>query len=98
MSRGRPKVANGTLVTDRGVPLRGGVAEVFAWGKQIGKTAYVSDPRYYRKLRRARLNAIRVVCSDAWQRTNNFPHWDISKESDRGKFLSELDAIVELAS
>ena len=69
MSRERPKTENRTVLTNRGTPLRGGVVELFAYGKDTGKTAYARDPKYYRMLRRARLNALRVVCCDPWQRS-----------------------------
>jgi ATP-binding cassette, subfamily B, bacterial MsbA len=98
VARERLKTESGTVLTDRGTPLRGGVAEVFAFGNETDKTAYVRDPEYYRMLRRARLNAVRIVCSDPWQRSHGFPHWDMSRDADRQKFFSELDAVVELAS
>lgn len=98
MARQRPRIENQTLLTDRGTPLRGGVAEVFSYGKETGKTAYVLDPEYYRMLRRARLNAVRIVCSDPWQRSNKYAHWDLGQAADRDAFLSELDAVVDLAS
>src|SRR5580704_16392399 len=98
VARERPKTENRTVLTDRGTPLRGGVVELFAYGKDTGKTAYARDPKYYRMLRRARLNALRVVCCDPWQRSRGFPHWDISRDADREAFFSELDAIVKIAS
>ena len=97
MSRGRVKIENGTVVTDRGTPLRGGIAEVFRYGKQTGATAYTSDPAYYREIKRARLNAVRVVCFDAWQRSHQFPFWDLNVPAERAALLAELDRAVELA-
>ncbi len=98
MSRRRVTIQNGTVVSDCGTLLRGGVAEVFAWGKQTGSTAYATDPAYYRALRRARLNAVRVVCFDPWQRSNEYPHWDLSNQEDCANFLRELDTVVRLAA
>lgn len=98
MGRQRPKIQRGTVYTDCGTALRGGVAEVFAYGKSTGKTAYARDPAYYRKLRAARLNAVRVVCSDPWQRSNGYPHADLGVDAERQAFLSELAAIVGLAT
>lgn len=98
MSRGRVRIENGTVVSDRRTLLRGGVAAVYAWGRQTGETAYTTTPAYYRRLLRARLNAVRVVCFDPWHRSNNYPHWDVGKDEDRQAFLSELDCIVELAA
>jgi ATP-binding cassette, subfamily B, bacterial MsbA len=98
MGRERPKIRQGTLLTDRGTPMRGGVAEVYAYGKFTGKTAYVRDPKYYRALRSARLNAVRVVCSDPWQRSHQHPHADLGVNSERHAFLAELDAVVDLAT
>src|SRR5262245_20191530 len=98
MGRQRPKIHRGTLLTDRGTPVRGGVAEVFSYGKWTGKTAYARDPEYYRKLRSARLNAVRLVCSDPWQRSNKYPHTDLGVDAERQAFVTELDAIVALAT
>lgn len=98
MGRQRLKTVDGTVVTDRGAPLRGGVAEIFSWGKTTGKAAYAVDAAYYRRLRAARLNAVRIACLDPWQRSNNYPHWDFSVASEREKFLAELDRAVQLAT
>jgi subfamily B ATP-binding cassette protein MsbA len=98
VGRARPKVENATVLTDRGTLIRGGVAEVFSWGKTTGKTAYARDPEYYLRMRRAGLNAVRIVCFDAWQRTNQYPHWDLSADWDRAQFLEELDCAVQLAT
>ncbi|MEP7362525.1 MAG: ATP-binding cassette domain-containing protein [Acidobacteriota bacterium] len=97
MSRGRVRVENGNVVSDRGTPLRGGSIEIFLYAQQTGASAYVHDPAFYKCLRRARLNALRVGCFDAWQRSHEFPHWDLEKPDDRGAFLAELDRVVQLA-
>jgi len=98
MSRSRLRTDNGTVLTDTGVPLRGGVAEVFRYGKRSGRTRYATDSAYYKRLRRLRLNAVRVVCSDPWQRTNGYFHWDFAAGDHRKAFLAELDTVVELAT
>jgi subfamily B ATP-binding cassette protein MsbA len=98
MARQRVRTENGTVLTDRGTPLRGGVVEVFAYGKENGKTAYACDPEYYRMMRNARLNAVRVVYCDAWQKSNGFAHWDLDADADRTAFLTELDTVVKLAT
>ena len=98
MPRGRVRIVNGTVVSDCGSLLRGGVAKVYALGKQNGKTAYATDPAYYRQLRNARLNAVRVACLDPWRRTHDQVHWDVTQPDDRAAFLTELDLIVELAA
>ena len=98
MPRGRVRIVNGTVVSDCGSLLRGGVAKVYALGKQNGKTAYATDPAYYRQLRNARLNAVRIACLDPWRRTHDQVHWDLTQSDDRAAFLSELDSIVELAA
>jgi subfamily B ATP-binding cassette protein MsbA len=97
MSRGRLRTENGTVLTDTGVPLRGGVAEVFRYGKESGRTGYSTNPAYYTRLRRAHLNAVRVVCSDPWQRSNGYSHWELGAHDDREAFLAELDTVVQLA-
>ena len=98
MSRGRVSVEKGNVVTDRGTPLRGGVIEIFRYLFESGRGNYVTDPSYYQQLRRARLNAVRVVCFDPWQRTHNFPHWDFNNPSERAAFLAMLDRVVNLAA
>ena len=98
MSRGRLRTEKRTVPTDTGAPLRGGVAEVFRYGKKSRRTRYSTDPAYYTRLRRARLNAVRVVCSDPWQRSNGYMHWDLGAHGDRKAFLAELDTVVQLAA
>src|SRR4051794_4701682 len=64
--RGRVKVERThdgylTVHSDQGTPLRGGLAFVYKSGRKAGKTAYISDPAYYQKMRDGGLNAVRLI-------------------------------------
>jgi ABC-type multidrug transport system ATPase subunit len=98
MPRGRVRIQNGTVVSDCGTLLRGGVVKFSAHGKQTGKTTYATDPGYYCRIRRARLNAVRVAWMDPWRRSKGHIYWDLATTSNRTAFLSELDRIVDLTS
>ena len=94
---GRVRIDNNNVVSSDGAPLRGAPIWVYGWGKQIGQTAYATDPSYYQRLIEAGLNAIRLVCFDPWQRSNGYPHWDLTVEHDRVGFFDELDRVVAIA-
>ena len=100
--RGRVKVvkiANGfTLHTDQGSTLRGGATWIFKWGREGGATRYNKDSEYYRTMREHGLNAVRVIMFDPWQRSNNYMATDLKDPDDVKALVSELDAVVDLAS
>jgi len=95
--RGRVRVDRGTVRTDTGELLRGGAVWVYKYGDDTGVTRYASDPAYYRRLRRAHVNAVRVICFDPWQKSHDFPCYDVTNPHDRKRLLKRLDRIVHLA-
>jgi hypothetical protein len=101
--RGRLKVvrnAHGhlTVHSDRGTPLRGGTAFVYETGRRTGKTAYISDPAYYRSMRENGLNAVRLIAFDPYQRTRDHKHADLDDPAEVATLLADLDVVVDLGS
>ena len=87
-----------TVHSDRGTPLRGGAAFVYKSGRKNGKTAYISDPTYYRNMREAGLNAVRLIAFDPYQKTRDHDHTDFDDPKDVSALLAETDTVVDLAS
>ncbi len=96
-SRGRVRVSQGTVRTDSGELIRGGAVWVYKYGTDSGATDYANDPAYYRRLRNAHVNAVRVICFDPWQKSHTFPFYDVTAPRDRERLLKRLDRIVHLA-
>jgi hypothetical protein len=96
---GRVRIERGTVVTDRGEQLRGVPVWIYKYGSRAGLSDHVADPSYYEGLRALGINGVRLVCFDAWQRSNGYPHYRYeSSGRDRRRFLAELDTAVDLAS
>jgi len=95
--RGRVRVSQGTVRTDTGELLRGGAVWVYKYGIDTGVTDYARDPAYYRRLRKARVNAVRVICFDPWQKSHGFPFYDFADPRDCQQLLTHLDRVVRLA-
>lgn len=101
--RGRVAVARNahgylTVVTDQGTPLRGGAAFVYKSGRRVNKTEYLADPAYYRRMRDVRLNAVRLIAFDAFQKTRGKRHTDFNDPKDVADLLTDVDNVVNLAS
>ena len=101
--RGRVTVARTpggclTVLSDHRTPLRGGAAFVYKSGRKAGKTAYVSDPAYYGRMRESGLNAVRLVAFDPFQRSRGRGHTDLDDPDDVKALLADTDAVVNLAS
>ena len=87
-----------TVHSDQGTSLRGGAAFAYKTGRIQGKTKYLTDPGYYERMRANGLNAVRLVCFDAYQKSRDHRHTDFSDPKDLGDLLAETDAVVDLAS
>jgi subfamily B ATP-binding cassette protein MsbA len=91
------RISEGTVCTDTGELLRGGAVWVYKYGIETGVTDYAYDPAYYRRLRAAQVNAVRVICFDPWQKSHNFPFYDVTTPGDLQRLLRHLDRVVQLA-
>jgi hypothetical protein len=87
-----------TVHSDQGTPLRGGTAFVYKSGRKTGKTAYVSQPAYYRTMRASGLNAVRLIAFDPYQKTRGHDHADLEDTKDVTELLADIDKVVDLAS
>lgn len=96
--RGRVRIKDNTVVSDRGTLLRGPAVWHFKWGNGQGWNDYAVDAAHWREVRRHGANGVRIICFDPWQRSNKFQHHDLRDEKDRTAFLERLDRIVDLAS
>src|SRR5688572_2166972 len=87
-----------TVRSDQGTPLRGGTAFVYESGRRTGKTAYISDPAYYREMRSNGLNAVRLIAFDPYMRSRGHNHTDLDDPNEVAALLSDFDTVVDLAS
>ena len=96
---GRVRIEAGTVVASTGERLRGVPVWIYKWGSVNGLTDHARDPAFYAGLPELGVNAVRIVCFDAWQRSRGFPHYEFDSNGvDRVRFLEELDAAVDLAT
>jgi subfamily B ATP-binding cassette protein MsbA len=94
---GRVQVRDGTVVTSSGDLLRGVPVWVYRFGTKTGRTAHFRRSAYYRRLRKLGVNAIRIVCFDAWQQANGYIHYDVLDPAELSALAAEIDVIVDLA-
>lgn len=101
-------VRNGTTLTiataDRKL-LRGIAVPVYLYQRQIGRSGFFANPKYWDMLESSGINAVRLVAFDPWQRSHGFPNstqpfpfTDLNDPEETAALLTEMDTIVNFAS
>ncbi len=93
-----------TVRTGTGNVMRGVAVPVYLYQRQAGQAAYLKDPAYWDLLKANRINAIRLVAFDGWQRSHGkpgsktpYPYTNLNDAVQLRDLLSEMDAVVNMA-